>query len=302
MKNPLAAVTGSLQVMMHWVRNVNVKKVLLIAVAVNLMFLGAYFSLETLSAAEDKQPQNAVRKEPAQDARAQMEALRQREELLRVRQRELQLLESRIDEKIRRLSQLETSVKAEIAMYRQISDERTKHLVKIYSSMKPNAAATLMNQMDIEVATEVFLGLKGEIAGGILAYMEPAKAAAITKRLMSSRKMSSSAPGAVPQVVPQSLPQPQAQTAPGTTAQIAPVTAQQPRTVAKAHARVKPARPWASPQASPQPAAQAQPAPPVAAEPQAAASPTDAPQVAAQTESPMIPLVQTTNQSEGQVE
>ncbi|OPZ76280.1 MAG: hypothetical protein BWY77_01944 [bacterium ADurb.Bin431] len=261
------------------------------------MFLGAYFSLETLSAAEDKQPQNAVRKEPAQDARAQMEALRQREELLRVRQRELQLLESRIDEKIRRLSQLETSVKAEIAMYRQISDERTKHLVKIYSSMKPNAAATLMNQMDIEVATEVFLGLKGEIAGGILAYMEPAKAAAITKRLMSSRKMSSSPAGGAAITAPAA-----SADSPRDDRTDRPVTAQQPRTVAKAHARVKPARPWASPQASPQPAAQAQPAPPVAAEPQAAASPTDAPQVAAQTESPMIPLVQTTNQSEGQVE
>jgi flagellar motility protein MotE (MotC chaperone) len=189
-------------------------KVLLAAVVVNLMFLGAYFSLDSLSAsaAEDKAAQAAPRKEPAQDTRAQMDSLKQREELLRVRQRELQMLESRIDEKIKRLSALETNVKAEIAMYKGISDERTKHLVKIYSSMKPNAAAKLMDQMDIDVATEVFLSMKGEIAGGILAYMEPAKAAAISKRLMSTRKMTSSAP----QAVPQSAPQGQAKETPAT--------------------------------------------------------------------------------------
>ncbi len=62
-----------------------------------------------------------------------------------------------------------------------------KHLVKIYSSMKPGAAATLMNNLDTDVAVEVFLGMKGDIAGGILSYMEPVRAAGITQRLVSYR-------------------------------------------------------------------------------------------------------------------
>ena len=68
-----------------------------------------------------------------------------------------------------------------------MSDERIRHLVKIYSSMKPKAAAELMNNLDTDAAVEVFLGMKGEIAGGILSYMDTAKAAVITQRLMSYR-------------------------------------------------------------------------------------------------------------------
>ena len=173
----------------------NKKKILIIAIAVNLVFLALYFSLSTfgtLSAAEEKQ-QAAVRKESAQNAKAQWDSLRQREEALRIRQGELEALERRIDDKMRRLAELEVSVKGEIAAYRQLSNERVKHLVKIYSSMKPNAAANLMNQTDTNVAVEVFLNMKGEIAGGILSYMEPSKAAVITQRLMSSRSRQASA-------------------------------------------------------------------------------------------------------------
>lgn len=173
----------------------NKKKILIIAIAVNLGFLALYFSFSSfgvLSAAEEKQ-QGVVRKEGVQNAKAQWDSLRQREESLRIRQGELEALERRIDEKMRRLAELEVSVKAEIAAYRQLSNERVKHLVKIYSSMKPNAAANLMNQTDTDVAVEVFLNMKGEIAGGILSYMDPQKAAVITQRLMSSRNRQASA-------------------------------------------------------------------------------------------------------------
>lgn len=274
-------------------KRVTPRKVLLAAVAANFIFMGAYFSLGSLSAAEEKGAQQAppavVRKEPVQDVRVQLDTLRQREELLRVRQRELQLLEKRIDEKIRRLSVLETNVKAEIAAYRGISDERTKHLVKIYSSMKPKAAATLMDQMDIEVATEVFLSMKGEIAGGILASMEPVKAAAISKRLMSSRKMSSpAAPQALPQAAPQVGTAESAATGtPAAAAQIASAPAVKPSPKAKVRPKswVK-AKPWSPPApvaakaAAPQavgqgaaPLAAAAPAPREEA-PRAAATPT----------------------------
>lgn len=173
----------------------NKKKLLVIVMAVNLVFLALYFSFSTfntLSAAEEKQ-QSTARKETPQNTKAQWDSLRQREENLRIRQRELEDVERRIDDKMRRLTELEVSVKAEIAAYRQLSNERVKHLVKIYSSMKPNAAANLMNQTDTSVAVEVFLNMKGEIAGGILSYMEPQKAAVITQRLMNSRNRQASA-------------------------------------------------------------------------------------------------------------
>ncbi len=132
------------------------------------------------------------------DAKGRLESLRQKEDLLVIRQRELKGLEERIDGKIRRLAALEADVKAEIEAYRQISDPRVKHLVKIYSSMKPNAAAKLMDQTDINVATDVFMSMKGDIAGSILAYMEPRRAATISRLIMSNRgtRDSSSVPAA----------------------------------------------------------------------------------------------------------
>jgi flagellar motility protein MotE (MotC chaperone) len=173
----------------------NRKRILVITIAVNLMFLALYFSFTTnnLSAAEDKQQQAPVRKESPQNVKAQWDSLRQREEALRIKQGELNSLERRVDDKMRRLAELEMSVKSQILAYRQLSDERIKHLVKIYSSMKPNAAANLMNQTDTDVAVEVFLNMKGEIAGGILSYMDPQKASLITKKLMSSRSRQASA-------------------------------------------------------------------------------------------------------------
>ncbi|HOD70710.1 MAG: MgtE intracellular N domain protein [Deltaproteobacteria bacterium ADurb.BinA179] len=165
----------------------NRKKILLVALVINLLFLGVYLSIYPLSAAEDTQPQPAAVQETPKDPGAQWEALRQREEALSIRQQELEKLEKQIDEKIRKLRELDAGIKAEVAAYRQISDERIKHLVKIYSSMKPKAAASLMDSLDTDVAVEVFLNMKGEIAGGILSYMDTAKAATITQRLMSYR-------------------------------------------------------------------------------------------------------------------
>jgi flagellar motility protein MotE (MotC chaperone) len=166
----------------------NRKIILITAISINLLFLGIYLSIHPLSAAEDSRPQTAeVREELPQDPGAQWESLRQREEAIAIRQQELETLEKQLDEKLRKLQELDAGIKAEVAAYRQISDERIKHLVKIYSSMKPNAAASLMNNLDTGVAVEVFLNMKGEIAGGILSYMDTTKAANITQRLMNYR-------------------------------------------------------------------------------------------------------------------
>lgn len=167
----------------------NRKKILLAALLINLLFLGVYLCTYPISAAEDSQPPKEVLtgERPMQNPQAQWEELRQREEDLALRQQELEKLEKQIDEKIKKLQKLEEDIKAEVAAYRQISDERIRHLVKIYSSMKPGAAAGLMNNLDTDVAVEVFLNMKGEVAGGILSYMDTTKAATITQRLMNYR-------------------------------------------------------------------------------------------------------------------
>lgn len=166
------------------------KKILLIALIINIAFLGFYISVNPISAAEqDKVETPALQQEDevAPTPQDQWEMIRQRNEMLTLREQELKELEKQVEGKIRKLEALEASIQSEVNTYRQLSDERIRHLVKIYSSMKPKAAAELMNKLDLYVAVEVFLSMKGDIAGGILSYMDTNKAATITKRLANYR-------------------------------------------------------------------------------------------------------------------
>ncbi len=179
-------------------------KILLVLVVINLAFVGIYLTIRPSPvAAENNEP--PVQEQPRQqllqpmglNVSDQIEVLRQKEERLKSRELELNELEKLVQEKIKRLEDVETAIKSDLASYKFVSSERVKHLVKIYSSMKPGAAATLMNNLDTDVAVEVFLGMKGDIAGSILSYMEPVKAAGITQHLVSYRG-SSSATAAAP--------------------------------------------------------------------------------------------------------
>ncbi|MDT8272303.1 MAG: hypothetical protein RRA35_03830 [Desulfomonilia bacterium] len=169
-------------------------KLLLIVLAVNLVFLGVHLDLEPNLIAADTQEPQLVQEQPPVSPKDQLELIQARERELELREIQLRDLEAQLETKIRALHELEASVRAEVQTYRQITDERIRHLVKIYSSMKPQAAASLMNNIDKDIAVEVFLNMKGEIAGGILAYMDTKKAASITGKLISYGAGGSSAP------------------------------------------------------------------------------------------------------------
>jgi len=169
-------------------------KILLGLVIINLAFIGIYLTVRpapveagnNVPQAKD-QPQQKIQQPIGLNTSDQLEILRQKEERLKAREMELKELEQQVQGKIKRLEDVEAAIKSDLASYKFVSGERIKHLVKIYSSMKPGAAANLMNNLDTDVAVEVFLGMKGDIAGSILSYMEPVKAAGITQRLVSYR-------------------------------------------------------------------------------------------------------------------
>jgi len=166
----------------------NGKKILAIAILVNLVFIGAYMYLNPNTvAAQSEGKAVAKQNKPKASTEEQWKLIRQREEQLKVRESELKALEVQIEKKIEKLRTVESTVKTEIDSYRQLSNNRIRHLVKIYSSMKSKNAAGLMDALDLEVAVEVLLNMKGDIAGGILSYMNPKKAAIITKKLANYR-------------------------------------------------------------------------------------------------------------------
>jgi flagellar motility protein MotE (MotC chaperone) len=62
-------------------------------------------------------------------------------------------------------------------------ETKMNRLVKMYASMKPKAAAEIVNKMELSVAYEIFLRMREVSASQILAFVESEKAAKISERL-----------------------------------------------------------------------------------------------------------------------
>lgn len=129
-----------------------------------------------------------------QGMEAKRVALEERAEEIRLEERKLKELKAELEAKREELDtlrkQIETSLTRLEAKEKTVNEaqrleeeKKIKQLVKLYSSMKPKQAAAIVNNMDIVIAERLFLNLKGDVAGKILAYVDQEKAARITERL-----------------------------------------------------------------------------------------------------------------------
>jgi flagellar motility protein MotE (MotC chaperone) len=89
---------------------------------------------------------------------------------LDTRQRDVEALLARVDEKLRGASEEQI----------QVLDQ----LGRVYETMKPDAAAEILAGMEIETATEVLRRMKERNAAAILAKIPPETAAGISRRML----------------------------------------------------------------------------------------------------------------------
>lgn len=68
-----------------------------------------------------------------------------------------------------------------------LKDARIQHLVVAYGGMKPEQAGALVTNLDDDVAVAILAAMSGRKAGLILAYVEPIKAARLTKSISEMR-------------------------------------------------------------------------------------------------------------------
>lgn len=108
--------------------------------------------------------------------------LKQREEL-RAKEAGLKLLEKNIDDKLKKLEQMELRIQQELKQINRVSDARVRRLVKIYSAMDAKSAARLMEGLETEQTVEVLAGMNGDISGAILANMDTKTAGRLIKLL-----------------------------------------------------------------------------------------------------------------------
>jgi len=105
-------------------------------------------------------------------------------EMLSKKEAELVAIEEEINKKIETLNRLRMEIRAEVAREKAFEEQKLKHLIKVYSAMKPQSAAELIEKLDITLAIELLSRMKGDAVGSILAYIDIEKAAKISEGLV----------------------------------------------------------------------------------------------------------------------
>lgn len=140
--------------------------------------------------------------------RGMIEALKRREDALKIKEQQLNerskaldILEkelkdrlTEIDETRNRLEELVAKHEKLVKEQQVLKDARIEHLVTAYKGMRPEKAGKLVDSLDDEVAVQILSAMPGRNAGQILAFVEPEKAARLTKAI-SDRKLPMNATG-----------------------------------------------------------------------------------------------------------
>lgn len=132
-------------------------------------------------------PVSAAERALLLDLRQRKKTLDQREAALAAREAALDAAERRIAGRVDELKTLEQRLIALDAERKQHQESSWAGLVKLYETMRPRDAATIFNDLDMNVVLPVVDRMKEAKAAAILAAMQPEKARQITTQLAAMR-------------------------------------------------------------------------------------------------------------------
>lgn len=115
--------------------------------------------------------------------------LERRDKSLDMRDSLLRATESRIDEKITKLKEIEATIQALLKDYDDQQLKKLKSLVSIYEKMKPKDAARIFNSLDMEVLLDVTGLMKESKLAAILGKMEGGRAKKLTVELATRKQL-----------------------------------------------------------------------------------------------------------------
>ena len=78
---------------------------------------------------------------------------------------------------------MRNEIKSMMASKETVEQDKIRHLIKAYSAMKPQKAASLVEKLEITFAIELLSRMKGEAVGNILSFVKVEKAARISEAL-----------------------------------------------------------------------------------------------------------------------
>jgi flagellar motility protein MotE (MotC chaperone) len=129
-----------------------------------------------------------------QELRQRREQLEAREAGLATREAVLGATERKLSGRVEELQALQKKLEAMESSRIQREDTGWQGLVKVYETMKPRDAATIMNELDMPVLLQVLDRMKETKAAPILSAMQPNRAREVTDGLAHLRIRDPAAP------------------------------------------------------------------------------------------------------------
>jgi flagellar motility protein MotE (MotC chaperone) len=127
------------------------------------------------------------------ELRQRREQLEAREVTLATREAVLTATERKLSGRVEELQALQKKLEALDASRAQREDAGWQGLVKLYETMKPRDAATIMNELDMQVLLQVLDRMREGKAALILSAMHPDRAREVTDGLAHLRVRDTSA-------------------------------------------------------------------------------------------------------------
>ena len=117
------------------------------------------------------------------------EELESQSRKLETRETLLTAAEKRVEERITKLKEIESSVAALIERFDKQEEERLTKLVQVYESMKPKSAAAIFDQLDMPVLLAVAKRMDEAKMAEVLSKMSPDAAKRLTLEMAQQRKL-----------------------------------------------------------------------------------------------------------------
>lgn len=105
------------------------------------------------------------------------------------REAEIALAREKLDIEKAALEELKSSIEGLLSVVEAQQTEDLDRLISLYNNMKPAEAATIMNDLDIEVMIMVLGSMSPRTAAPILAKMSPVRARAVSKIILERSKL-----------------------------------------------------------------------------------------------------------------
>ena len=113
--------------------------------------------------------------------------LKKREEELRIKQTRLEALEAKVRKDLDKIEKSISESKEQMGIQDERAKKNVEALIKVYSSMKPEDAANLVEAIDEGLALQIISGMKSKIAGQVLSNLDVKVAKRISENLAGKR-------------------------------------------------------------------------------------------------------------------